>query len=117
MENLQGVLEKPAMSFNCMDHGRVQSLFQGVERLELDLPVVDASEGLLQALEVFDQLVAPVGFEEPSEKLQEVSELFAVDAQTVELCSLGIFGESMAVFEQSPVGLEDSRRCDWGDLS
>ncbi len=62
-------------------------------------------------------MVALFRIEESAEEFQEVPELFAVDAQTVELCGHGRLGESVSVFEQSLVGLEDSGRCDRGDLS
>ena len=90
---------------------------QGFEGFELNLPVVDAAEDILQAFEVCDENAAPVGVEEFSEEFQEVPELFPVDAQTVELCGHGLLRESISMLEQSPVGLEDSGRCGRGDCS
>jgi len=117
LENPKAALEKPPVPVDCEGNGWVQVFFQIIEGPELDLPVVDASEHILQALEVFDESLAPIGFEESSEKLQEIPELLAIDAQTVELCGHGLLRESVSMIEQSLVGLEDSGCCDRGDCS
>ena len=89
-ESPQATLEISPMLADGEDEGRVPFSFQefkGIEGLELNLPVVDASQCVLQTFETFNNFITPVGAEEPTEELQEVPQFLTVNTQAMELGS------------------------------
>ncbi len=75
---------------------------------QLNFPVVDASQGILKALEVLDESVALLQVEDSPKELQQIPEFLAVNSQTVELGGVGFCRKGVTMFEKSLMSLENS---------
>jgi len=75
---------------------------------QLNFPVVDASQGILKALEVLDESVALLRVEDGPKELQQIPEFLAVNSQTVEIGGAGFYRKGVTVFEKSSMSLENS---------